>query len=310
MPAIHSAIHKFTFESRPGKVLPKRVKNFIYRQLIASLTRYNIECTEPSEIFATEPIECDRTSDARIWIVSSSSDLLMAIWCLKTLLHFSKCKWDVWFADAGGISPKQRMLLEQHFPGIRFTARSDLDDRARKGLTDYPLSSWLRHTRKYAPALKLFDPMLSLPKGKFLLVDSDVLFFDNPDLLVDLITKNTYPRGTFHFNMEPTGTINSGLAVIDLSSFDLVDIEASLARMQSRLRGWTIEQDVYADLATTRSEPLPSNYAVQPVDDAEHSGLTSCHYIGVCRHQFFRQGVSRLRSEGFLGLAPFDRGAL
>lgn len=311
MPAIHSAIHKFAFESRPGRLLPKRLRNFIYRQLIASLTRHNIDCTEPGEIFATEPIQCDRTSDARLWIVSSGSDLLMATWCLKTLLYFSKCKWDVWFADAGGISFKQRMLLEQHFPGIRFAARSDLDHRARQGLTGYPLSSWLRHTRKYAPALKLFDPMLNLPQGKFLLVDSDVLFFEDPHLLVDLITRNTYPRGTFHFNMEPTGTVNSGLAVVDLSSFNLLDVESCLARMQSqRLRGWTIEQDVYTDLATARSQPLPSIYAVQPVDDAMHSSLTSCHYIGVCRHQFYHQGVSRLRSEGFLGLAPLDKGAM
>jgi hypothetical protein len=311
MPAIHSAIHKLTFESRLGRGLPKRLKNFIYRQLIASLNRHNIHGTRPNEIFATKPIPCDRASDARLWIVSSGADLLMATWCLKTLLHFSKCKWDVWFADAGGISIKQKKLLEQHFPNIRFAARSDLDDRAKKGLTSYPFSAWLRHIRKYAPALKLFDPILSLQRGKFLLIDSDVLFFEDPQLLIDLVTGNTDPRVTFHFNIEPTGTINSGLAVVDLSSFDLNDVESCLARMQSqRLRGWTIEQDVYTDLATARFRPLPSEYAVQPVDDSLHSSLTSCHYIGVCRHQFYRQGVSRLRAEGFLGLAPLDGGSL
>jgi len=307
MPAIHSAIHNLTFESFVGRVLPKRLKNFIYRQLIASLTRHNIQGTKPTEIFATTPIPCDRASEARLWIVSSGADLLMAIWCLKTLLHFSRCKWDVWFADAGGLSVKQKKLLEQHFPNIRVTTRNELDDRAREALKGRPISEWLRHTRKYAPALKLFDPLLHLPRGKFLLVDSDVLFFEHPQLLIDLVTGTADPQAAFHFNIEPTGTINSGLGVVDLSSFGLDDIEACLARMQSqRLRGWTIEQDVYTDLAGARFRPMPSEYAVQPVNDVRHSNLTSCHYIGVCRHQFYRQGVARLRSNGFLGLAPLE----
>jgi hypothetical protein len=300
--------YKLAFETPLGTVLPKRLKNVIYRQFITSLTRHNIDLTEPGAIFATEPIQCDRTSDARLWIVSSGADVLMAAWCLKTLLHFSKCNWDVWFADAGGISLAQRRLLQQHFPDIRFRTRSDLDGRAREALTGYPLSASLRHTRKYAPALKLFDPMLDLQHGKFLLIDSDVLFFKNPCLLIDLVTNKNSPPGTFHFNMEPRGTINSGLAVIDLSLFSLSDIETCLARMQpQRLRGWTIEQDVYTDLASARFQPLPANYGVQPIDDAVHSNLTSCHYIGVCRHQFYRQGISRLRAEGFLGLTSLHK---
>ena len=144
-------------------------------------------------------------------------------------------------------------------------------------------------------------PVLNLRHGKFLLVDFDVLFFKNPCLLIDLITKNG-SSPTFHFNMEPTGTINSGLAVIDLSLFSLSDIEFCLARMlPQRLRDWTIEQDIYTDLASARFQPLPASYGVQPIDDAVHSSLTSCHYIGVCRHQFYRQGISRLRAERFLG---------
>jgi hypothetical protein len=313
MPSIHPTYwaYKIAFETPLETVLPKRLKNVIYRQFITSLTRHNIDLTEPGAILTTEPIQCDRTSDARVWIVSSGADLLMAVWCLKTLLHFSKCSWDVWFADAGGISHAQRRLLQQHFPNIRFRTRSDLDHQAREALTGYPLSAWLRHTRKHPLALKLFDPMVNLQYGKFLLVDSDVLFFRNPCLLVDLVTDNNAPPGVFHFNMEPRGTINSGLAVIDLSLFSLSDIEGCLARMQPQrlrgLRGWTIEQDVYTDLASARFQPLPASYGVQPIDDAVHSNLTSCHYISVCRHQFYRQGISRLRAEGFLGLSSLHK---
>lgn len=305
MQTIHSTIYRLTCEGYLGTMVPKRLKNVIYRQLIASLIRHSIDGVRPNEIVNTVPIECDRASDARLWIVSSGTDLLMAVWCLKTLLHFSRCKWDVWFADAGGISLKQRTLLEAHFPNIRFVSRGDLDDRVRGALSNYPLSAWLRLVRKYAPALKLVDPMLHLQRGKFLLVDSDVLFFGDPSLLIDLITKTNDPGIPFHFNMEPTGTINSGLAVVDLSAFDLLDVESCLAGMRPQhLRGWTTEQDVYTYLATGRFRPLPESYGVQPVSDEKHPSLTSCHYIGVCRHQFYRQGISRLRAEGFLGLTP------
>lgn len=296
--------YKLAVESPLQTIVPKRVHNFIYRRFIASRIQHYTNLTQPDAIFATEPTPCDRSSDAKLWIVSSGADVLMAAWCLKSILHFSQCSWDVWFADAGGITSSQQAQLDEHFPNFRFLAKRDLDDRAREALAEYPLSSWLRHERGYAPAMKLFDPILNLKRGRFLLIDSDVLFFEMPSLLIELIKKSR-PSEMCHFNMEPQGTINSGLAVIDLSLISLPEIESCLARMQPRqLKGWPIEQDVYTELTTGKFRPLPASYAVQPIDDLSHHNLTSCHYIGVCRHRFYAQGIARLRSQRFMGLAP------
>jgi hypothetical protein len=126
-----------------------------------------------------------------------------------------------------------------------------------------------------------------------------VLFFSKPEEILVALNDSNVP---FYFNME-LGAINSGVSVVDPQAVRLEDVELCLSTFsQKQLNGWTIEQDVYASLAKDRFAPLPARYAVEPIAEAEHGRVTCCHYIGVCRHLFFRHGIARLRSQNFLGL--------
>jgi hypothetical protein len=148
--------------------------------------------------------------------------------------------------------------------------------------------------------LKLFDPIFNLDDGRFLLLDSDVLFFQRPFEILDML-KLQDKFTPFHFNVEAAGAINSGLAVIDKSALNLADIERALSSMNTRQRNsWCVEQDIYTEIAKGRYAALSSLYAVQPINDDVHSNVVSCHYIGVCRHAFYRQGINRLRQQKFL----------
>jgi hypothetical protein len=288
---------KLAFETPLKGLLPARIKNFIYRQYIEQLRRHAVEQTQPDCIFATPSIPCDRTSAYKVWMPTSTRDATMAFWALKSLMHYSRAQWDVWLAD-GGLLPQQMELFERHFPGIRVLHRDRLDERAIQALARFPKCQYLRLERRYAPALKLIDPHLYMSK-RFLLLDSDVLFFVHPKELLAAIADDRVP---FHFNME-RGFINSGVAVVDPKAVHLDDVETYLSSITRRqLNGWTIEQDVYAALAKDRFAPMSASYAVEPIDEAEHDLVTCCHYIGILRHRFYQRGIRRLRHQGLLGI--------
>jgi hypothetical protein len=287
-------------ETALRSLAPKRIRNFVYRQFIKELTRKYVAITRPQDILQTVPIRCDRNSDLKIWIVTARADILMMMWCLKSLLFYSKEPWDVWIADSGDINSEQTSMLQSHFPSIRILRRSYLDAKSIELTKDYPTNAWLRHTRKYAPGLKLFDPMFNLVGDRFLLLDSDVLFFARPsEILSALRLPDT--RISFRFNIETSGAINSGLAIIDKNSLNLAEIERALSYMTRQQRNsWTVEQDIYTEIAQGRYATLSPLYAVEPIDDRIHSDVISCHYIGVCRHEFYKKGVNRLRQQKFL----------
>ncbi len=285
-------------------ILPKRVRDRLYMGFIRELTCTWQANMRSEEIYKTASIRCYPDAPLRLWIVTSRADVTMALWCLKSLLYYSGEAWAVTLADSGNLTLAQKQALEHHFPGIRILSREALDEASAAALRSYPVSTWLRHVRNYPPSLKLFDPLFHMSAGPFLLVDSDILFFRKPDELIDILKQPTDSTKKFFFNMEMQGTINSGLGVIVPELFKVTDIERILSGMtKGQLRGWTTEQDVYTALASGRYEGLPPDYAVQPVDASTHARLATCHYIGVCRHRFFEQGIRRLRSQAFMGLS-------
>jgi hypothetical protein len=279
--------------------LPKGMKNRIYAYFVRSLTDSAIRTSRAQDIYSTGPTPCDPESPLKAWMVTSQKDLLMAFWCLKSLIRYSGDKWDIWIADGGNLPGEPTRILKQHFPGIRILSADQLQEKTSAALRSYPLSNWLRHQRDYVPAIKLFDPLFWLSRNRFLLLDSDILFFRMPVDLMGYLKKDTSLSG-HAFNME-RGNINSGLAVIDPAMITLPEIERHLAAMtELQRRGWPIEQDLYSLLAGERYQGLTADYAVQPLTGDQHEMCTSCHYISVCRHRFFSQGIPRLRANGFL----------
>lgn len=294
---MYKIAYRVVHETAAKALVPKRVRNVIYLRYIAQLQREAVAAVQPDCIFSTPPIPCSRTSAYSVWMITSARDTMMAFWSLKSLLHYSSVSWDVWLAD-GGLQPQQIELFERHFPGIRILRREELDSRSREAVTRHPQCHDLRHRRNYAPALKLIDPPLHLSR-RFLLLDSDVLFFASPDEIIAAIAGS---GPAFHFNMQHDG-INSGVVVVDPRAVRLDEVEAFLAgASRTKLKGWTIEQDAYAALSQDCYAPLAANYAVEWIDDALHDRAISCHYIGILRHRFYVRGVPRLLSQDFLGM--------
>jgi len=286
--------------STPFKeLLPVAIRNRTYSLFISQLTAEAIERTRPERILKTKPLHCFPESDLRVWMLTTRRDRLMSLWSLKSLLSQNE-RWDVWIAGDDKLDQETAELFRYHFPGAHVLSGAFLDDRAKREVAHYPLCHDLRFVRKYPAARKLFDPVLNLPPGPFLLVDSDVLFFEPPWHVISYLRDMAQGSIQNAFNVEGSD-INSGLGVVNTETISFTKIEQFLSQMSARQRqGWAVEQDLYRLLFAGGWRSLPPEYAVQPISDETHEHVIACHYFGPQRHKFYDQGVRRLVASGFL----------
>lgn len=280
----------------PGKILPAKIMNPLYRFLINELIKESRLEANPGEILSTPPVVCNPSSGLKVATLVSSKDVEMLIWCLKSLFYFSARTWDLVVID-GGLHPKDVVLLEDHFPNVRVLLESDLTRRFSAELADFECLKELRFKRGYAPAKKIIDAPRVMQSHKFLLLDSDVLFFRAPHELVQLLEDR---QERFAFSVDQLG-VNSGVAVVPAGRISFVELEKVLRSMSPEKRaGWQVEQELYASLLDGRFDRLPIAYAIEPISNGGYGDLACCHFVHVCRHRFYSEGIRQLRRLDFI----------
>jgi hypothetical protein len=149
-----------------------------------------------------------------------------------------------------------------------------------------------------------------------LLLDSDVLFFDQPRELLrriedpcyllnsvnpDVASAYTVAPAEVHerFNFDLRPLFNSGLGLIHRDSLRLEWIEEFLGLSGVLGHFWRIEQTLFA-LCSFRfgAELLPDEYAVRL--EASSTGKCCKHYVGAIRRHMYDSGLPRLVQAGFL----------
>jgi hypothetical protein len=281
-------------DSGAPKLLPARIGNWLYRSLVGQLIAESKKTARPSEILDTPPISCSPSSHLKVATLVSSKDVEMLVWALKSLFYFSKRDWDLWIID-GGLTSRDESVLLHHFPNARIFFERDLVNRFANDLDDFPLLKGLRF--KNPLAKKIVDAPRLLGGRKFLLLDSDVLFFRAPVELVDLLEN---PAQQFAFCVDQLG-INSGVAVIPGTKINFAELERLLVSMTEEKRaGWQVEQDLYALLSKSHFQRLPESYAIEPAVLLGYESLVCCHFVHVCRHRFYEKGIVQLRKMKFI----------
>jgi hypothetical protein len=266
------------------------------------------------KILTTGPTGHSNASACEIHVLTSSGDWLNLIWALKSFYFFSQRKYALAIHDDGTLTDEARFELQRHFPWSRLISRSEADAAVLPDLARYPLCTELRRTNTLS--LKLFDFRHYLQSDRMLLLDSDILFFSEPQEFLRRIEDPAYVQNTvnediasaytvdsdtvkrtFGFELHPR--FNSGLGLIHKSSLNLDWIEQFL-----RLPGiighfWRIEQTLFA-LCSSRHgvELLPPEYRVRL--EGTSDGLPCRHYLGKIRHLMYGEGIRNLVRFGFL----------
>lgn len=265
-------------------------------------------------ILRTRPVTKTNSDFCEIHVLTSKTDYINLMWALKSFYFYSQRDYSLCIHEDGTLEQEQITILRQHFPNARIILKKEADEIMRSALTSYPASAQFRMSNHLAP--KLFDFKYFLKAERMLLLDSDILFFENPKELIDHVEDITYKKNIFNKDVMYGYTVpfeelqsrldftlipyfNSGLGLIHKDSIRTEWIEQFLHIPDLVGHFWRIEQTLFA-LCSSRFgvELLPSNYDVRL--DKGIAGLPARHYVGAIRHLMYSEGVRQLINQGFL----------
>ena len=264
-------------------------------------------------ILATPPFE--HTDDTRfeIHVLTSIDDWLNLLWTLKSFYHWSGCRYALCIHDDGTLTPTACGHLQTAFPKARLIRRSESDKRLEPMLANYPRSREFRATNKLS--LKVFDFQAYLEAERLVLLDSDILFFAAPSVLLALAgdpaaTFNSLNKDWRHgysfeteqvqplldFTLPPL--INAGLGLIHRGSVRFDWVEEFLVLPGIMSHSHQIEQTITA-LCSARFgfRMLPEEYDVYI--GPRRPGTPSRHYTGPIRPMMYDEGIRELVRNGF-----------
>jgi hypothetical protein len=239
-----------------------------------------------------------------------------AIWTLKSFYTASGRHYTLCIHEDGSLADSEIAVLTHHFPKARIVKRKDADARLRSQLRPFPRCASFRDNNILAA--KLFDFVSFLQSDRMLIIDSDVLFFRCPSVLLDRIENDEYLLNSFNsdiasaYTVDPNAVrniighelrplINTGLGLVHRQSIRMEWIEEYL-KIPTILQGhfWRIEQTLFA-LCSSRYglELLPDEYTVDLT--AGINGRPSRHYVGQIRHLMYGEGIAQLAKQGLVG---------
>ena len=284
-------------------------------------TAYYREVVRP-RILNTAPLLTDDPA-CEIHVLTSSVDWLNLVWALKSFYHASGRRYALCVHDDGTLTEEQAQQTSRHFPSARIIRRPQADAEVLPTLVNFPKCERFRRTNHLSP--KLFDFAHYLRAERMLLLDSDVLFFEEPKELLRRIEDPHYQLNSVNADTASAYTVdladaksiagvdlgplfNSGLGLIHRASLRHDWIEEFLGLPGVLGHWWRIEQTLFA-LCSCRFgvELLPDEYDVCLERRAEHG--PSRHYVGAIRHLMYRDGIRRLSSRLHGWCRPFPKPA-
>jgi hypothetical protein len=253
------------------------------------------------------------TSDASLCeahVLTSEGDWLNLCWVLKSFYHFADVSWALCIHEDGTVPVEGLETLHRLFPDAQIIRRAQADAAVLPLLDSKGLTRCAELRRTNVLSLKVFDFAHFLQAPRMLLLDSDVLFFARPEVLIQRVMDPAWRLNSTNRDIDTAYTVNtaeagerlghpvverfnSGLGVIHRESLRLDWFEEFLALPGIIGKAWRIEQTLFA-LASSRfgCELLPPEYDVfleGPTGDRPVR-----HYIGAIRHKMYGEGVARL----------------
>lgn len=261
-----------------------------------------------SRILKTKPVPGTKDKTCEIHVLTSNDDWLNLVWTLKSFYLASGKKYALTIHDDGTLTTEAKSKLKSLFPDSKFIERSDADVAVEQFLERFPRCREFRRTNPLAP--KLFDFLYYLESDRMFLLDSDVLFFDEPTKLIQRLEDKNYNFNSVNADVDTSYTVdhttipkrcgfemierfNSGLGLIHRDSLNLEWLEEFLGLSDIVGHFWRIEQTLFA-LCSCRFgvELLPSEYDVFLEGNVEHR--PSRHYVGVIRGRMYGEGIKKL----------------
>ena len=225
-------------------------------------------------------------------------------------LHTGR-RWPLYLHEDGSVSAAARAEIERILPGIRFVPRAEANEKVAAYLSDHP--ACLRHRGNHNLFLKFFDIPAFAPFDRFISLDSDVIFFQKPQEILDWALTNAE---TCHYNEDtkekyciPRPYIeealqislwhrfNSGLVLMQARAIDKDLAEKLLVTFEETAHHpQFFEQTLYGLMcsAYNKGGPLPRTYNISWGYFADPGSICR-HYVGDFKHDLlYFEGAPRL----------------
>lgn len=234
---------------------------------------------------------------------------LLGMLGLRSLEWHSGCSWAPFIHDDGTLDASDIASWKSNFPDSTVIPKAQSDKDLGMALETFPAcrENRLRHHWFH----KVFDTRHYAPHAHYIVIDSDILFFRRPQLVMDWLNgasgqfyvmkdtqeKYSHPRNVIEeaLGIKMMEKVNSGLDLIPKVQFPLELAERFLASCASSAVHYEfLEQTIFAIMAShaTEGRQLPREYEIS-WNRIRRRGSVCRHYVGpVKKDLFFLEGAT------------------
>jgi len=247
-------------------------------------------------------------------MVLSHSGVTMGQLTLRSLEHHSGYLWSPCLHDDGTLTDADVWELERNFPDARVIRRADAERELAEALRDYP--HCLENRVKHPWFLKVFDTWHFAQGNRYVVLDSDIVFFRRPDFVLDWIgscdetfwfmedTKEKYSSDRAGLEAAMGFSIwqrvNSGLDLMVKSGVEMSLAETFLERCAPLAREFHFLEQTFFAVAGSRwgkGGTLPREYEISWTNFRRKSAVCR-HYVGDFKNDaLFIEGASVFRMQ-------------
>lgn len=214
--------------------------------------------------------------------------------------YFTGRRWELFIHEDGSVDATARAEIERRLPGVRFVPRPEAEAKLADYLTAAPRARAQRS--KWNMLLKFFDSLAFAPHERFIVLDSDVIFFRRPDEILawadsdrdecwfNQDTKEVYctsrARIEAAFGFSMWDRVNSGLCLLTKSTFSRELSERFIAELEPVAeQPIFFEQTLFAFHASHRNRGglLPRRYEISWGYLRARDSVCR-HYVGAFKH--------------------------
>ena len=233
---------------------------------------------------------------ASLHIVLSHDTLLMGMLALRSLEHHTQRSWRAFIHDDGSLDKADENLFLKHFPDARMIRRDEADRALDKELEAFPACR--THRRNHNWFLKIFDTRHYAEFDRYIVMDSDLVFFRKPDFVLRWIAGREETCWFMEDTREKYASaredieralgfplwrqVNSGLDLMVRAAADLRLAETFLERCAPSAREYQfLEQSLFAVFGSAwgRGGLLPREYEISWTN-FRRRGAVCRHYVG------------------------------
>ncbi len=256
--------------------------------------------------------KCERQDNFEVHMLCQKSDVIPAAWSLWSFLKNSQLCPKIIIHDDGSLDKSSADIFSEKFDNIEIIWKKDADGLIDKTIANSVIKDYRKNGHPLI--LKLVDILLLSRAEKVMVLDSDVLFFKNPEEIVGFVkgrsgrnalisqasggfvvrTDGNYLK-KYNLTEKRVELMNSGIIVYNKFSISenklseyLENCELDISDYFVEMTGWNclIGQINYEFLP-------PERYIIKGKPDSK---TVAKHFTSPRRHEFYAYGIDLVKN--------------